>query len=69
MKIKSRGYVLVASNKINFYRYAINLAESILDYHEDANITLFCEPWMIEEQHRELFDSIEECSKNYRAKL
>lgn len=69
MAEKSRGYVLVASNKINFYRYAINLAESILDYYEDAKITLFCEPWMFEEQHRELFDNVEWCSDHYRAKL
>lgn len=69
MSEKSRGYVLVASNKINFYRYAINLAESILDYYEDAKITLFCEPWMFEEQHRELFDNVEWCSGHYRAKL
>ena len=35
----SKGYVIVASKKINFYRYAINLAESILDFHEDAKET------------------------------
>lgn len=69
MSEKSKGYVLVASNKINFYRYAINLAESILDYYEDAKITLFCEPWMFEERHRELFDNVFECSGHYRAKL
>jgi len=65
----SKGYVLVASKKINFYKYAVNLAESILDYHEDAKITLFCEPWMVEDQHRDLFDNIFECSDHYRAKL
>lgn len=69
MSQKSKGYVLVASNKINFYRYAINLAESILDYHEDAKITLFCEEWMFEEVHRSLFDNVEWCSSHYRAKL
>lgn len=69
MSEKSKGYVLVASNKINFYRYAINLAESILDFYEDAKITLFCEPWMFEEQHRDLFDNVEWCSGHYRAKL
>jgi hypothetical protein len=69
MAEKSKGYVLVASNKINFYRYAINLAESILDFYEDAKITLFCEEWMFEERHRELFDNVEWCSSHYRAKL
>lgn len=66
---KTKGYVIVASNKINFYRYAINLAESILDFYEDAKITLFCEEWMFEEKHRELFDNVEWCSNHYRAKL
>jgi hypothetical protein len=69
MSEKTKGYVLVASNKINFYRYAINLAESILDYHEDAKITLFTEEWMFEEGHRDLFDNVEWCSDHYRAKL
>jgi hypothetical protein len=69
MSERSKGFVLVASRKINFYRYAINLAESILDYYEDAKITLFCEPWMFEERHRELFDNVEWCSDHYRAKL
>jgi hypothetical protein len=69
MAEKSKGYVIVASNKINFYKYAVNLAESILDFHEDAKITLFCEEWMFEEVHRELFDNVEWCSNHYRAKL
>jgi len=69
MAEKSKGYVIVASNKINFYKYAVNLAESILDYHEDAKITLFCEEWMFEEIHRDLFDNVEWCSSHYRAKL
>lgn len=69
MSEKSKGYVLVASNKINFYKYAINLAESILDFHEDAKITLFTEEWMFEEIHRDLFDNVEWCSNHYRAKL
>jgi hypothetical protein len=66
---KSRGFVIVASKKINFYRYAINLAESILDYYEDAKITLFTEEWMFEEIHREIFDQVIWCSDHYRAKL
>ena len=69
MAEKSKGYVIVASNKINFYKYAVNLAESILDYNEDAKITLFCEEWMFEEIHRDLFDNVEWCSGHYRAKL
>lgn len=69
MAEKSKGYVIVASNKINFYKYAINLAESILDFYEDAKITLFCEEWMFEEHHRELFDQVMWCDNHYRAKI
>lgn len=69
MAEKSKGFVIVASNKVNFYKYAINLAESILDFYEDARITLFCEPWMVNEKDRDLFESIEDCSGHYRAKL
>ena len=65
---KSKGFVIVASRKINFYRYAINLAESILDYNEDAKITLYCEEWMFEDIHSDLFDNVEWCSDHYRAK-
>lgn len=66
---KSKGFVIVASKKINFYRYAVNLAESIIDFYPEAKITLFCEEWMFEERHRELFDNVEWCSDHYRAKL
>lgn len=69
MSEKSKGFVIVASRKINFYRYAINLAESILDYYEDAKITLFCEEWMFEETHRDIFDQVIWCNDHYRAKL
>lgn len=66
---KSKGFVIVASKKINFYRYAVNLAESILDFYEDAKITLYCEEWMFQEVHRDLFDDVVWCSNHYRAKL
>ena len=66
---KSKGIVIVASNKPNFYVYAINLIDSIRDYHEDANITLVCEPWMIDERAEDLADNIIHCDNHYRAKL
>jgi hypothetical protein len=69
MAEKSKGFVLVASNKPNFYKYAVNLAESIIDFYPEARITLFCEPWMVEEQDRDIFENILECSNHYRAKL
>jgi hypothetical protein len=69
MTEKSKGFVLVASNKPNFYKYAVNLAESILDFYPEARITLFCEPWMVEEQDKDIFENIFECNNHYRAKL
>jgi hypothetical protein len=66
---KSKGFVIVATRKPNFYKYAVNLANSILDYYEDARITLFCEPWMLEEQDKELFEHIfTDVPSHYRGK-
>lgn len=69
MAEKSKGYVVVASKKKNFYVYAINLIDSIRDFYEDANITLVCEPWMIDHRAEELADNIVHCDDHYRAKL
>lgn len=69
MTEKTKGIVVVASNKPNFYKYAINLIDSIRDFHEDANITLVTEPWMIDERAEELADHIIHCDDHYRAKL
>ena len=69
MTEKTKGIVVVASKKRNFYVYAINLIDSIRDYHEDANITLVCEPWMIDERADELADNVIHCDDHYRAKL
>ena len=69
MAEKSKGFVIVASKKKNFYSYAINLMDSIRDYHEEADITLVCEPWMLDERAEELADNIIHCDDHYRAKL
>lgn len=66
---KTKGFVIVASKKNNFYLYAINLAESILDYYPEANITLFCEEWMFRENDRDIFDQVIFCGGHYRQKL
>ena len=36
--MNSKGFLIVASKNLNFYKYAINLANSIRDFYEDANI-------------------------------
>lgn len=66
---KSKGFVIVASNKPNFYKYAINLIESIRDFHEDAQICLVTEERFIEDHGRELADKVIFCDSHYRAKL
>lgn len=45
----SKGYVTVATKKKNFLIGAQNLAESLLDYDEDARITLFTEQHFIDD--------------------
>ena len=41
MSSPSKGFVIVASKQWAFYASAVNLIDSILDYYEDARITLF----------------------------
>lgn len=43
MTFPKKGYLVVASNKPNFYLYAINLIESIKDFYPDAHVTLVCD--------------------------
>ena len=69
MTEKSKGFVVVASRKRSFYCYAINLIDSIRDYYQDANITLVCEEWMVDERAEELTDKVIHCNDHYRAKL
>ena len=68
MKVKSEGYVVVASRLKGFYDLAINLCESILDYHPKAKIALFTEERFVD--HRaSICDQIVYCDDHYRAKL
>jgi len=69
LKEKTKGFVVVASKKRNFYVYAVNLIDSIRDFYEDANITLVCEEWMLDDHGKELADNIIYCDDHYRAKL
>jgi len=56
----SKGFVVVASQRIQFLMSAQNLAESILDYYPEAKITLFTEQKFIDdvetEQHTQAFE-------------
>lgn len=45
----SKGFVVVASRRIQFLMSAQNLAESILDYYPEAKITLFTEQKFIDD--------------------
>ena len=65
---KSKGFVVVASKKKNFYIYACNLIDSLRDFYPDANITLVTEEGFIDDR-AELADNIIHCDDHYRAKL
>jgi hypothetical protein len=69
MAEKSKGFVIVASKKRNFYVYAINLIESIRDFYEDANIALVTEEKFVDSRAHDLADHIIHCDDHYRAKL
>ena len=66
-KKQSKGFVVVASRNVNFYKYACNLISGIRDFYEDANITLVTEPRFLDDNHEA--DNVIHCDNNYRAKL
>lgn len=69
---KSKGFIIVASKKRNFYSYAINLAESLRDYYEpeeECKICLVTEEQFIDDRGRDVADDIIICDDHYRAKL
>ena len=67
----SKGFVIVASVNKAFYYAAKKLAESVRDFHPEANITFFTHEEWIESEDRDLFDSIvtEGIPRHVRAKL
>ncbi len=67
MQSKSKGFIIVASRNLNFYKYACNLISSIRDFYEDANITLVTEPRFLDDNHEA--DNVIHCDNHYRAKL
>ena len=63
------GIILVATKNDNFYRMAVNCANSILEFMPDAKISLFTEPQFVQSTHSHLFDTFIEAPSEYRAKL
>lgn len=68
MKEPSKGYLVVASRNINFYTYAINLIESIKDYHPEARVCLVTEERFLDGRE-DIADDLIFCDNHYRAKL
>jgi len=66
-KKESKGFVVVASKNANFYKYAVNLIDSVKDYYPEAHITLFTEPRFDDGHHSA--DQVIHCDNHYRAKL
>lgn len=64
----SKGFLIVASKKYNFYRFAINLAESIRDYYPDAKICLVTEEKFCDGREK-VADDIIYCGNWVREKL
>lgn len=66
-KKKTKGYVIVASMHKNFYLMGVNLAETLLDYYPEANITFVTEKRFVDERVSSL--NVIYCDDHYRAKL
>lgn len=67
-KEPTKGFLIVASKTVEFYRMAINLSENIRDYIPDANICLVCEEWMIDGRE-DVADVVLHCGNGQREKL
>ena len=50
----SKGYITVATKTYQFVIGAKNLCESILDYNEDAKVTLFTDQQLYDQYYSEL---------------
>lgn len=67
----TRGYILVASYKKDYYTAAKLCAESLLDFYPEAKITLATHAEWVEEEDHDIFDTIitEDVPLDNRAKL
>ena len=70
-KKQTKGFVIVASVRKGFYRYAKVLAESVRDFYPEANITFFTHEEWVEPEDYTMFDNIvtEGIPRHIRAKL
>ena len=64
----SKGFLVVASKTVNFYRYAINLIESIKDYYPEAKICLVTEERFCDGREK-IADHLIYCGDDAREKL
>lgn len=68
----SKGFLTVATNKRNFYTYAINLIESVKDYYPDAKYCLVTDEEFLdgrEEIADDLILTTDDAIANYRGKM
>lgn len=68
MSEPSRGYVVVASRRSFFYVSALNLIESIRDFHPDAKVCLVTEEKFLDGREK-IADQVILCDDHKRAKL
>lgn len=64
----TKGFLIVASKTINFYRYAINLIESLKDYYPDAKTCLVTEERFCDGREN-IADHLLYCGDDSREKL
>lgn len=69
LKVPSKGYIVIASRLPNFYKYALNLIETIKDYDSENPVCLVTEEHMIDDYGRDIADDVIICNNHYRAKL
>lgn len=68
MQNETKGYLVVASRKSNFYSGAINLIESVKDYYPEANVCLVTEERFCDGRES-IADHLIYCSDHYRSKM
>ena len=54
----TKGYLLVASTSVAYYKAAVRCAISLRDHYPEANITLFTHEAFVNDKDRSIFDNI-----------
>ena len=68
LQSKTKGYLVVGSTKFQFYKFAINLVESIKDYHPEAKVCLVTEERFLDGREK-IADDLLLCGSGVREKL